>query len=277
MKIIPVPVRSDNYAYIILSPASAASEGKGGAKAAFVDPFDLEKVTSVARQHGVEDGDVVALLTTHHHQDHSGGNGEFAKRYPNLPIYGGSSQVPGLTSLLTHQQRFPLFPNVDVTALSTPCHTQDSICYYLHSPTASASAGEVEHAVFTGDTLFISGCGRFFEGTAAEMHTSLSTLASLPPTTLVYCGHEYTASNVAFTKQVLGDDEHVKRLVKDVEEGRNGGVFTGVYTIEEEKRHNAFMRVEDEAVMRRVGAESPVKAMEKLRTWKNEGKVGAVL
>jgi len=92
-----------------------------------------------------------------------------------------------------------------MAALHTPCHTQDSICYLFQD-------GE-DRAIFTGDTLFTGGCGRFFEGTANQMHTALnSVLAGLPNDTKVYPGHEYTKGNVKFAKSLLKDDAAINKL-----------------------------------------------------------------
>ncbi|PWN48088.1 Metallo-hydrolase/oxidoreductase [Violaceomyces palustris] len=288
MKIIPVPVRSDNYSYIILSSPSQV-EGDERQKACFVDPYDLDKVRKVAQEeYGIRDEDVVGCLTTHHHHDHSGGNEDFAKAYPNLPIWGGSDKCPKMTKQLQHGSTFDLLPNVTVKCYGTPCHTQDSICYYLEDKRDEAELaklgqglkegkdGEKKRGVMTGDTLFISGCGRFFEGSAEEMNKALNqTLASLPPTTLVYCGHEYTKSNVAFSAAVLPDHAPIQNLIRDVQNQRNGGVTTGIYTIADEKLHNVFMRLQDPAVRARVGGKDEVDTMIKLREAKNSGSLQA--
>jgi hydroxyacylglutathione hydrolase len=102
-----------------------------------------------------------------------------------------------------HNSKFKI-GSINVTALHTPCHTQDSICFFLED-------GQ-DRAVFTGDTLFIGGCGRFFEGTPKEMHKALNeVLAALPDDTKVYPGHEYTKGNVKFAKQVLNNSA-IKKL-----------------------------------------------------------------
>lgn len=130
------------------------------------------------------------------------------------------------------------------------------------------------------DTLFISGCGRFFEGTPEEMHTSLNkTLASLPGDTVVMCGHEYTRSNVAFSAGVLPDRPAIQSLADDLRNKRNNGVTTGVYTIADEKKHNVFMLVGDPEVQKRVGTEGKgeIETMKVLRELKNAGKMMAQL
>ena len=180
MRIVPVPVRDDNYAYLVIDDKS-----KGPLSAAFVDPFDLKKVQTAAEKEGVKE--VIGCITTHHHQDHSGGNEDFAAAYPGKPVWGGSSKIPKLSQQVKHHDTFSLTKDssIQVTGHATPCHTQDSICFFLEDKADGNKKG-----VFTGDTLFISGCGRFFEGTAEEMHKALNkTLAALPDETIVYCGH----------------------------------------------------------------------------------------
>ena len=136
-------------------------------------------------------------------------------------------------------------PRVPLTrrrrCLATPCHTQDSICYHVTGPGAPHPGG-----VFTGDTLFIAGCGRFFEGTAPEMHAALSYLGSLPDKTVVYNGHEYTAGNVKFAKSVDPDNEALKRLQGIVQ---TLAVTTGETTIGEEKEWNPFMRLDSAPIL----------------------------
>jgi hydroxyacylglutathione hydrolase len=147
--------------------------------------------------------------------------------------------------------------------LATPCHTKDSICYYITDSSNKSQAG----GVFTGDTLFqgkfspdaqrildtatapltdsSGGCGRFFEGTGEEMHAALSKLGALPDETIIYNGHEYTGGNVAFAKSVEPDNPAIARLAKLVQDNK---VTTGLTTIGDEKEWNVFMRLDKDAV-----------------------------
>jgi hydroxyacylglutathione hydrolase len=163
-----------------------------------------------------------------------------------------------------------------VTALHTPCHTQDSICYFMEDGN--------DRAVFTGDTLFIGGCGRFFEGNAKEMHKALNeVLAALPDDTKVYVcpyiayhnswslltaiqpGHEYTKSNVKFGVTISQD-----AAIKNLESFANSNKETqGKFTIGDEKKHNVFMRVDDPEIQKKVGETDPIGVMTKLRELKN--------
>ncbi|KAG2133871.1 beta-lactamase-like protein [Suillus cothurnatus] len=228
MKVVPVLVSADNYAYLLIDEPSR--------KAAVVDVLDVEKVRAVADKEGVS---IVAGITTHHHQDHSGGN-------------KACFDVPAKTDLVEDGGEFTVGDNIHVRCLATPCHTKDSICFYATDTSDKSQSG----GVFTGDTLFLGGCGRFFEGTAEQMHSSLSKLATLPDDTVVYNGHEYTAGNVAFAKTVEPGNPAIGRLFKLVQENK---VTTGLSTIGDEKEWN----------VRATGAEEPGAVMNKLRELKN--------
>ncbi|OCH87426.1 hydroxyacylglutathione hydrolase [Obba rivulosa] len=248
MKVVPVPVREDNYAYLLIDDASN--------KAAAVDPYDVPKVQAAAQKLGVQ---IVAGITTHHHYDHSGGNE--ASAFPGVPIYGGSKKIPALTELVKDKDEFIIGDTIRVKCLATPCHTQDSICYHATSTAAQHPGG-----VFTGDTLFIAGCGRFFEGTGAEMHRALSYLGTLPDQTVVYNGHEYTKGNLAFAKSVDPGNTALGRLEQLVAEN---AVTTGLTTIGDEKEWNPFMRLQTAPIKQATGASSDDEIMDALREMKN--------
>jgi hydroxyacylglutathione hydrolase len=125
--------------------------------------------------------------------------------------------------------------------LATPCHTQDSICYHV----TDSSSTDHPDVVFTGDTLFIAGCGRFFEGTGAQMVAALGYLGTLPDETLVCNGHEYTEDSLAFGKHVDPTNVGLARLEKIV---RDHEMRTGITTIGDEKEWNVFMRLDSSAV-----------------------------
>ncbi|KAI0818709.1 beta-lactamase-like protein [Irpex lacteus] len=250
MKVIPVPVRSDNYAYLIVDEATN--------KAAAVDVYDVPKVQAAAKQAGVE---IVAGLTTHHHYDHSGGNE--AAAFPGVPIYAGSNKAAAATNIVKDKDEFDITENIHVKCLHTPCHTQDSICYYT-TPSSTSSSSH-PGGVFTGDTLFIAGCGRFFEGTAPEMHAALSYLGTLPGQTIVYNGHEYTKGNLAFAKSVEPENPAFEKLDQLVAEGET----TGKSTIADEKEWNPFIRLDQPAIQQATGKSGDSEVMNALRELKN--------
>ncbi|KAM0787801.1 hypothetical protein ACM66B_003855 [Microbotryomycetes sp. NB124-2] len=253
MRVIPVPCRSDNYMYIIQDETTST--------AAVVDPYDPAKLQKAADDNEIKIGEIV--LTTHHHADHSGGNEEFVNKHNSKVIYAGSDKSPKANKLLKDQDKFEI-GNLKVTALHTPCHTQDHICYFVEDEAKN------ERAVFTGDTLFVSGCGRFFEGTPEEMNAALNDkLAKLPDDTVTYVGHEYTASNVAFSKSIDPENEAIRQLVDYC---KNNEVTTGKFTIKDEKAFNVFMRLQSQAVRDKAKTDDPIKAMAFLREAKNNFK-----
>ncbi|EEB06554.1 hydroxyacylglutathione hydrolase [Schizosaccharomyces japonicus yFS275] len=239
----------DNYAYLLTCDKTKA--------AAIVDPAEPSSVIPILKNAiANKEIDLKAIITTHHHSDHAGGNRELLKQFPNLTVYGGQnvSQV----SHVPKDHEVIQIGDVKVTALHTPCHTRDSICYYVDSPE--------KRAVFTGDTLFTAGCGRFFEGEADEMDHALNTvLGSLPDDTVTYPGHEYTKSNAAFASKVFS----TPALTKLVEFCKSHESTTGQFTIGDEKKFNPFFQLSNADVRAATKTNNRVDTMAKLRAMKN--------
>src|SRR3954471_17899813 len=213
MQVTIVPCLSDNYAYVLLAP--------GSKRAVVVDPSEAEPIERALDRLGVTLG---AILATHHHGDHVGGNAALAQRFPGTKVFGHASdrgRIPEQTEFLEHGQELTV-EGLEFRALHIPGHTLGALAY----------AGE--GAVFTGDTLFAAGCGRLFEGTPAQMYESLNvTLAALPDSTLVYCGHEYTASNLRFAAHLEPANIAITEKAKRVAEQRAQGVPTVPSTLAE--------------------------------------------
>ncbi|CAE8594392.1 unnamed protein product, partial [Polarella glacialis] len=171
-----------------------------------VDPAEAHLVLDRAKQEGVQ---VVAVLTTHHHYDHAGGNAEMVKQVLDIKVFGGRlDKVAACTDFLDHDDRFAL-GKIEVRALHTPGHTKGSISFYCTEP------GAEEGVVFTGDTMFVGGCGRIFECTAADLHNSLvNVLGALPAETQVYVGHEYTVKNLEFASHVDSQNDTIRQMVQ---------------------------------------------------------------
>ncbi|KAF5581961.1 hydroxyacylglutathione hydrolase [Fusarium pseudoanthophilum] len=230
---------SNNYAYLVVDDKSK--------DAVIVDPANPPEVAPILKE-AIKAGKInlTAIVNTH-------------QRQQEADIIGGKD-CDGVTKTPGHGETFKL-GDITFKGVHTPCHTQDSICFFVED-------GK-DKAVFTGDTLFIGGCGRFFEGNAEEMHEALNKrLAALPDDTVVYPGHEYTKANVKFAASVSQRDA-VQKLHSFAE---NNKVTTGKFTIGDEKEHNVFMRVEDPEIQKQTGETEPVAVMAKLREMKNNFK-----
>lgn len=232
MQVTIVPCLSDNYAYVLLAP--------GSKRAVVVDPSEAEPIERTLSELGVSLG---AILATHHHADHVGGNQALVQRFPGTKVFGYVSdrgRVPAQTEFVENNAQF-VVEGLSFRALHIPGHTLGAVAYVG------------EGAAFTGDTLFASGCGRLFEGTPAQMYESLNvTLAALPDSTLVYCGHEYTASNLRFAAHMEPENAAVAAKAARVAEQRARGEATVPSTIADEKATNPFMRCDSPAIIARV-------------------------
>lgn len=231
-------------------------------EAVAVDPVEPEKVLLAASEIGA---DVKSVLTTHHHWDHAGGNEKMALLVPGIKVYGGSvDNVKGCTDKVENGDKLSIGKEINILCLHTPCHTKGHVSYYV------TGKDEEDSAVFTGDTLFIAGCGKFFEGTAEQMYQSLCvTLGSLPKPTRVYCGHEYTVKNLQFALTVEPENEKIKQKLSWAQEQRLKGEPTIPSTLEDEFETNPFMRVDLPELQAKVGATSPVQAMGEMRKKKD--------
>lgn len=254
MKITHIPCLEDNYAYLIVDESSN--------EAAVVDPVEPEKIIEAAKAVGA---DLKLVLTTHHHWDHAGGNEKMKDLVPGINVYGGSiDNVKGCTNKLENGDRLSLGADIDILALHTPCHTKGHISYFV------TSKEEEDPAVFTGDTLFVAGCGKFFEGTAEQMYESLCvTLGSLPKPTRVFCGHEYTEKNLKFALTVEPENEQIKQKYSWAQKQREANLPTIPSTIAEEFETNPFIRVDLPEIQAKVGCHSAVEAIKEIRRLKD--------
>jgi hydroxyacylglutathione hydrolase len=227
-----------------------------------VDPVEPQKIFPVAKQLGVT---LQAVLTTHHHEDHAGGNADTVREV-KVPVYGGDDRVQALSHKVSAKDEVTV-GRLRVRVLETPCHTSGSVSYYV------AGADGRPGAVFTGDTLFLGGCGRFFEGTGPQMQRALNVvLGALPDDTQVYCGHEYTVANLKFAHHVEPENADISQRLAWAVRQREQSLDTVPGTIGEEKRTNPFMRTAVAAVVAKTGKHDPDDVMLALREMKNNFK-----
>jgi hydroxyacylglutathione hydrolase len=237
MRVVLVPVLEDNYAYLVIDQWSG--------QAAIVDPAEAEPVLEAVRREKVE---LTAILNTHHHYDHTGGNIALLHARPFLTVIGSaaeSGKIPGLTLSVKDGDTVRI-GGLEGRVLFVPCHTQGHVAYAF------------DRALFSGDTMFAAGCGRFFEGTAAEMYHALyEVIGKLPDDTLIYCGHEYTENNLAFAETLEPNNLALKKKLAEVHALREQERPTIPTTLGEERTYNPFLRVFSEELIRSVARERP--------------------
>jgi len=228
--IIPVACLSDNFAYLI---------GRDGAREALVvDPSEAAPVLQALQDRNLE---LSGVICTHHHWDHVGGVSGLCQQFAGVPVFASdvdTARIAGVTRGLADGESF-MAGGLTFECLKVPGHTLGALAY------------RIGDAVFTGDTLFGAGCGRLFEGTPAQMHTSLMTLAALPLKTKVYFGHEYTRANLAFARSIEPGNEAIEARQQRAAAQRNS--CTTPSSIEEELATNPFLRCSAPGVRATLG------------------------
>lgn len=231
-----VPCLSDNYAYLVHDSATNS--------VAVVDPSEASPVNGALKQHGLK---LTHILNTHHHFDHSGGNLDLKQQHGARVVgpRADRDRIPGIDEEVGEGDMWT-FGSAKARIFDIPAHTKGHIAFWF----------EADKAVFTGDTMFAMGCGRLFEGTPAQMWSSLSKLATLPPDTRVYCGHEYTLSNGRFALTLEPANQALKKRMVEVERLRAENKPTIPSTIGLERETNPFLRPASAELRKSLGLES---------------------
>ncbi len=228
-------VLTDNYGILLYDEQSA--------QAAAIDAPDGEEIARYCARHGLH---LTHIFNTHHHSDHVGGN-LFLKEKYGLTIIGPKAEaarIPGIDRALEDGAQFT-FGNKTIHFMHTPGHTLGHGVYYVPD----------EKSVFVGDTLFILGCGRLFEGTAKQMYDSLHRLAGLPAETKIYCAHEYTLANGQFALHLDPENAALVQAMESYRLKQKNGQPTVPGTIGRELKTNPFLRarsIEDFAKIRQA-------------------------
>lgn len=246
MQVIPVPCLSDNYAYLVIH----------GGRAAVVDPSQADPVLRAIAHHRIR---LSEIWLTHHHWDHVGGIEPLIEECPIRHVRGSRydaehRRIPRQTDALGEGDSFD-FGGMAVDVMEIPGHTLGAIAFIA------------EQDLFSGDTLFIAGCGRVFEGTMQIMATSLSKLRSLPPDTKIWCGHEYTVNNLRFAKTIEPDNLQVERALREAIATRDAGNLTVPGRIGRELETNPFFRFDDPRV---AAGRDPVASFTAIREAKDK-------
>ena len=228
-----IPVLSDNYVYLLHDAATGST--------AVVDPAVSQPVLDALRE---KNWRLTHILNTHHHADHVGGNLEL-KQATGCHIVGpraDRARIPGIETEVGDGDTYR-FGSAEAKVFDVPGHTSGHIAYWFPE----------SRAVFVGDTIFMLGCGRLFEGTPQTMWASLSKLRALPPETRIYCAHEYTQSNARFALTVEPSNDALKRRSREIDAARAAGRPTVPATMAEELATNPFLRADRPELQRDAG------------------------
>ena len=245
-----IPCLSDNYSYLIHDRKSNT--------VTIIDPSDFKPCDEVIKKHKKLD----FILNTHHHVDHVGANLELKKKY-NAKILGSNldkDRIPGIDILLKENQKQKI-GNLEFEVIFIPGHTKGHIAFFFRK----------EKIAFTGDTLFSLGCGRVFEGTHEEMFNSLNKIKNLPHDTKIYCGHEYTKSNLNFCLKYDSKNTFLKEKEIEIQKKLSSNQPTIPISLDQEIKTNIFLRCSDPEIKHTLGLKdsSEAEVFSKLRDLKD--------
>ena len=225
MRVEIIPCLQDNYSYLIID--------ENNNSACVVDPGEAKPIVDYLKNKNIK---LKYILNTHHHFDHIGGNEYLKKKFGSIVVgfKKDINRIPEIDILLEDNQIWKA-ENFEAKIIHIPGHTSGHICFHFFQ----------EKLVFTGDTLFSLGCGRIFEGTYKEMFESLNKIKSLPEETKVYCGHEYTLSNLKFCIKYNPENRNLKKKAENIKKKIDNGLPTIPSTIKDELECNIFLRAND--------------------------------
>lgn len=225
IKIIQLKTLQDNYAYLLVEKSSK--------QVAVIDPGSAKPVLKTL---AAENLTLTHILLTHHHYDHSGGIGELKKHCPKAEVVihkDDADRLPVTADRRIQEGEIIDFGPTSIQVLHLPCHTRGHVAFL------------VEKSLFTGDTLFTAGCGKFFEGTATEMHKNLKRLKTLPEATKIYCGHEYTEENLEHAHQADPTNLTMSERLQKARRRQAEGNPLVPATLALELASNPFLRLDD--------------------------------
>ena len=224
--VITIPALGDNFIYLYRYNQS---------NALVVDPSDSSSVLSTLEKQKLS---LTMVLLTHHHWDHIAGTVELKEKTPCKVIGPDRQRMPSIDCLVEDGEVIAI-DNEKIQVIATPGHTRTSVCYYTQP-----SNDKNNSILWTGDTLFVGGCGRLLECDARSMWDSLLKLASLPDDTFIYCGHDYTLENYEFALSIEPGNKAVKQCLNDLMRAQKKGKQPIPSTILRERTTNPFLRAD---------------------------------
>lgn len=228
MELIRVPALNDNYIWVL------ADNQK---QCIIVDPAEAEPVLEIITQKHLTP---VAILLTHHHNDHTGGVEEILSKFTTLPVFGSKETADKGATELVEEGDNVVINQFNFRVISLSGHTTNHIGFY-QAP-----------YLFCGDTLFSAGCGRIFEGTPEQMYQSIQKIAALPDDTLVCCAHEYTLSNLQFAHHIWPENEVITQYLQKITQMRDKHQPTVPTTLKTEKKINVFLQCNNQQLQRKL-------------------------
>jgi len=251
LSVEPLKAYADNYIWLV-----STNEGS-----IVIDPGESNKITDLMDKNKIN---LKGILITHHHFDHTNGLDDvLAKK--KIDVYGPKNNIDAINKVVSQSDKFNLI-GMDFEVIEMPGHTLDHIGFY--------SFNDGDPILFSGDTLFAGGCGRVFEGTYEQMHQALNKLSKLPRNTKIYCGHEYTLSNLKFAKEVEPNNKQLEDEYINVETLMLSNQPSLPTTLEKEFNINPFLRCGIQDVQNKINEKFNITGNElevfvALRKWKD--------
>ena len=229
LSVEPIKAYSDNYIWLI-----STNEGS-----IVVDPGESSEILNLIDSNKIN---LKGVLITHHHYDHTNGLVDLTNKI-DLAVFGPKNNINGINNIVSESDKFSLI-GIDFEVIEIPGHTLDHLAFY--------SFNDGNPILFCGDTLFAGGCGRVFEGTFKQMFESLKKISKYPKETKVFCGHEYTLSNLKFALEVDKDNELLKNEFIDVENLVSSGKPSLPTNLDKEFKINPFLRCNDANIKNKI-------------------------
>ena len=233
MELIRVPALNDNYIWVLADNQH---------QCIIVDPAQADSVLNVIHEKKLTP---VAILLTHHHNDHTDGVKGLLNTFPALPIFGPKETIAKGTTELVDEGDIVKIDQFNFQVLSLPGHTLGHIGFY-QAP-----------YLFCGDTLFSAGCGRIFEGTPEQMFLSIQKIAALPDETLICCAHEYTLSNLKFAHHIWPENKAITQYLSEVTTARAKQQPTVPSLLKKERNINIFLQCNSQELQQKLKISIP--------------------